>query len=389
MATIIYGANLPVWMQPATGDANLCFTAQDYRSVISAMYPQGGVLNAGDFTVQQHGSGDNTVDITSGTAIVAGTTVTHQGSYLVWNASTQNLQPPTPPTTNPRLDAVVLSIEDGQVTGTHNYRWILQVVSGAEASTPVLPTLPASSILLAVISRTPGVTNLLAAAINVATPRADNLGIARFPAGGFAPDLNSTAYNGELTTAVPPGGFYAATLNNPAAPQQAIIFSGVSDANNKVQLAVSLENPPRMYVRSQTSGTWNAWVPLPTQPTGSFATSALAVATHADGVLAIAPALAGIVSVSGDTYTVIRAGWFSLVAAANIAGNISFGTSLIINGAYTLRASYMYDWSSVSRSQINWDGMLLAGNTLKVNVHNNDASTRTFTRYCWLNYNGG
>jgi hypothetical protein len=351
------------------------------------MFPTGGVTNDTDFKVTQHGLGDNTVDVAAGTAAVAGTSVAHQGSYLVYSAATVTVQPPTPPAANPRIDIVVLGVEDGQVTGTHQYRWFIQVIAGAEAGTPVVPATPANCLLLATIARQVGVSNILTGApiVNVAS-RANRGGMASYPPGGAAPDLNLINANGLYWSNVAGA---ATTLNMPAGAGQCVVHAAVADSNNQVQSAFELASPVREWLRAKVAGAWNAWVQVPAQPQGSFGTSAIGpVAAHADANLALAPAIAGIVSLAGDTYTVIRPGMFSILAAMNIAGNISSGVKLVINGAQTLVRMYDYDWTIASRSQIEWQGMLVANNTIKVNAHNNDVSARTFTGYCWLNYMG-
>jgi hypothetical protein len=386
-ASIIYGASTPVWMQPAVGDANLCFTAQDYRFALAMMFPFPGVINSGDFNVSQHGSGDNTIDIAAGVAAIAGTSVTHQGNYLVYNAGTQNLQPPTPPVANPRIDAIVLSIEDGQITGTHQYRWALQTISGAESSSPAVPALPASSILLALIARRPGVVNLLSADITPCVARASNGGVARYPAGGFVPDLNGIVADGVITTAVPANGF-SAVANVPSGAGPCIIISGVSDSNNQIQVAVEMANPPRMWMRAKVAGSWLPWMQLPQQPSGTFATSSLAVGTKADGVLAIAPVIPGVVSVASDTYTVLRAGLFHVVASATISGNVPCGAKILVNGIQ-FYGNYDLDPSNISRAFVAWSGVLAVNNTIKVQVRNQDTISHTFTRACWLSYVGG
>src|SRR5262245_49771994 len=119
----VYISGNPLFMQPAPGDTQICYTAQDYRFMLSMIYPIGGTIKDGDFKVTQNGNGDNTVNVAPGVAIIPGTTVTRQGSYFVQNPATVNIQPPTPPVANQRYDLVTIGVEDGQVTATHQYRW--------------------------------------------------------------------------------------------------------------------------------------------------------------------------------------------------------------------------------------------------------------------------
>jgi microcystin-dependent protein len=171
---IIYGTTQPIWMQPATGDPDICYAAQDYRYLLQILFPAGGVAKDGDCLVTQHINGDNTVVVTAGGAIVPGTSVNYQGNYMVLNPADIIIQPPGAPANQLRYDAVVMGIEDGQVTANHEYRWFVQVVSGAENADPVPPTLANDTLLLALIVRRPGVPNILNADIRQVAPVADS-----------------------------------------------------------------------------------------------------------------------------------------------------------------------------------------------------------------------
>lgn len=375
----VAGDTKPLWLQPAVGDPDICYTAQDYRMALTMTYPVAGIIRDGSFAVTQNGNGDNTVNVAAGLAVIAGSSITSQGNYFVSNTSTKNIQPPTAPVSNPRIDAVVLGIEDGQITSTHNYRWYIQVVAGAEASTPVLPTLPSDSLLLATISRTVGVSTILTAAISIKTARANPLGLSAFPNSN---DMNQVNSSGSYLCASVNG-----VVNGPGV--DCLVNVQYSSALNQTQTAVELTSgAPRVWVRAMAGGTWSSWTQLPAMPSGSSAYSALAVANAADGVLAIAPALPGICTVSGDTYTVTRAGVFNISAGANIAGNISHASRLIVDGQ-TIVDNYDYTWEAQSRSLVTWCGYLVAGKTMRLNVHNASGATRTFNRQCWLSYQGG
>jgi len=380
---VIYGNTMPLWLQPAPGDPALCYTAQDYRFMLSMMYPVAGVMHDGDFAVTQHGLGDNTVDVAGGSAVLPGGTVTHQGNYFVYSPDQKNIQPPTPPTTNPRYDCVILGIGDGQVTGTHQYRWYIQVVSGAEAAAPVLPAIPSDAILLATINRKVGVANILTADITSRIPRAAGGPQAADPPSN---DLNNVAMSGtyRATTTAP------ATVNGPGV--DSIVFSGYSDTNTQVQMAIELASSstvaPRAWLRAKVGGAWGTWLQIPAMPVGSKASSAIAIAASATQPMTIAPALTGICSVAGDTYTATRAGVFSLSIASAISGNINHALQIIVGGM-TFHANYDLDWSSNSKARLSWQGFLNQGETLRAYIRNNTTASRTITRYSWLTYMGG
>ncbi len=375
----VIGDTKPIWLQPALGDPDLCYTAQDYRMALTMIYPIPGIIRDGSFAVSQNGNGDNTVNIASGLAAVPGTTITAQGNYFVYNPATKNIQPPTPPVSNNRLDAIVLGIEDGQITSTHNYRWYIQVVPGTESATPVLPALPSDSLLLAQILRKPATPTILTTDVTMKVGHASPLGLAAFAP---ASDLNQIVASGTyLCTSSP------ATANSPGI--DSIVYVGISDLRTQTQIAVELTSAsPRMFVRSMWGGTWSSWVQMPAYPSGSSAYSALAVANAADGVLAIAPAIPGVCTLSGDTYTVTRAGQFAVTAGTSIAGNLAHAARIIVDGQ-TVVKNYEYNWDAISRTLITWVGFLAVGKTIRVNVHNTSGATRTFNRQCWLSYTGG
>src|SRR5262252_5837058 len=80
-------------MQPASGDADIIYTARDMRetftsvlqSVTGAALSQ-GVCSASDFTPAQRSAGANfSVDVGPGRGFVIGDDVTNQGVYHIWH----------------------------------------------------------------------------------------------------------------------------------------------------------------------------------------------------------------------------------------------------------------------------------------------------------------
>jgi len=155
---ITHGDIVPLWMQPATGDPEICYGATDYRTVISSIFTTPGVITLNDWKVTADGS--SILNIGVGTAVVAGTTATEQHSYLCRNAEPKTIQPPGPPSAANRYDLIVLTAHDGQVLLDSLYEWQVQCLSGAESATPVVPTLPNDSIPLAIVLRKPAAANI-------------------------------------------------------------------------------------------------------------------------------------------------------------------------------------------------------------------------------------
>lgn len=157
-APITHGDIVPLWMQPAVGDPDVCYGATDYRTLISSIFTTPGVITLADWAVTATGS--SILNIGTGTAVVAGNTATEQHSYLCRNAMVKTIQPPGPPSAANRYDLIYLTAHDGQVLLDHLYEWQVGCLSGAESASPVIPTLPKDSIALAAALRKPAAANI-------------------------------------------------------------------------------------------------------------------------------------------------------------------------------------------------------------------------------------
>lgn len=139
----------PLLLEAVSGDPKITYGAQDFRNIISAIAPNNGVVLAGDLQVQQRQAGANmSVDVALGTAIVKGTSVTYQGTYILRSTSTSNVPIAASDPSNPRIDIIVAQVHDKQADGGSSYGWTLTAVAGTPAASPVAPPVPASSLLL-------------------------------------------------------------------------------------------------------------------------------------------------------------------------------------------------------------------------------------------------
>lgn len=157
---------LPLWMQAATGDTAITYGAQDFRLMVSALAARAGTVLAGDLAVTQRGAGANmSVDVAAGRAIIPGTTIANEGSYIVRSDATYNVTLAAASTANPRIDLIVAQVLNKQVDGGSTYGWTLKSVTGTPAASPVAPSLPASSLLLAQVSVATNATSVVTANI--------------------------------------------------------------------------------------------------------------------------------------------------------------------------------------------------------------------------------
>ena len=127
--------------------------AEDVRRAFDVFIGPGneGIVAAGDLNVTETGTPAMSVDIAGGRAIIQGTEGTYQGPYIVENRGSATVTVTAANVSNPRIDLVVAKIEDQAYSGAVN-AWALAVVAGTPAASPVAPSMPANSILLATVS---------------------------------------------------------------------------------------------------------------------------------------------------------------------------------------------------------------------------------------------
>lgn len=188
----------PLWMQ------NLSYTAAEDRDAFAAL-TTAGVVAVPDLKVSQRGAGPNmSVDVAGGAAVITGTDAAGQGNYLCRSDAVTNVGLASSPASGQsRIDLIVATIRDAAVTGSNN-DWILQAVTGtASAGTPAVPTLPASSLLLAQVTVNGLVTSILNADI------ADKRVLAGSPIGVAADLTVPPAIDGQVV-GTPAGHVYVA-----------------------------------------------------------------------------------------------------------------------------------------------------------------------------------
>lgn len=118
----------------------------------------------GALKVTQSGSPAMSVDVAAGTCLVPGSEGSKQGQYTVVNDAAVTLTVTAASPTLPRIDLVVMQIQDQQYSGASNQA-LLAVIAGTPASSPVPPTQPADSIILAQVAVGANVTQILNANI--------------------------------------------------------------------------------------------------------------------------------------------------------------------------------------------------------------------------------
>lgn len=160
--------------------------AEDVRRWVHALAGGAtGVVNAGDLLVSQNGTPNMSVNVAQGRAYIAGSESSFQGVYFVENRGTVNLSITAADATNPRIDLVVLKVEDSTYSGATDAA-SLAVVTGTAAASPAEPSAPANSVVLARVDVAALETTILTADL---TDRRGNLATSL---GGVRPVTSST-----------------------------------------------------------------------------------------------------------------------------------------------------------------------------------------------------
>ena len=154
----------PSWLQ------NGSHPAENDRLSTQALYATTGIIGSSSLAVTQNSPAGMSVIVASGWAAIVGTTQANMGTYVAFNDANNVLTVTTANPTNPRIDRVVVTIQDAYYTGAFN-DVIFQVIAGTPAGSPTAPATPANSISLATIAVGAGVTSILNA--NITDTRVD------------------------------------------------------------------------------------------------------------------------------------------------------------------------------------------------------------------------
>ena len=197
----------PSWLQ------NGSHPAENDRLTTQAIWKTTGIINATDLQITQNGGGNMSVNVSSGYAAIVGTTQTNMGTYMCYNDASTNLTISTSSPSNPRIDLVVVTINDAYYTGTLN-NVSFQVIAGTPAASPTVPATPANSLALGQIAVGTSVTSILTANIT-------NYGT-----------LATSSFGNVSTTGTQ-------TLTNKSLSDSTTFFVDVTDATKKLNIDVT------------------------------------------------------------------------------------------------------------------------------------------------------
>lgn len=137
--------NPPAWLQQGT------YPARTDRLVTASLVATSGRCSSSDLIVTQSATPGMRVTVSAGSAWILGTSVSYQGAYNIVNDGAIDVTIAASSTLNPRKDLIIARVQDAAISGAVNLGSI-EVVTGTAAASPVLPTQPSNSIVLAVVT---------------------------------------------------------------------------------------------------------------------------------------------------------------------------------------------------------------------------------------------
>ena len=137
----------PSWLQNGSHPAE-----NDRLTTTGILWKSQGVADDGAMVVSQSGTPAMTVSVAAGHALIAGTQTSNQGFYIAYNDAATTVAIATASPTLPRLDRIVVTVQDSYYGGTANNQVIFQALTGTPNASPVAPAVPDNSISLAIIA---------------------------------------------------------------------------------------------------------------------------------------------------------------------------------------------------------------------------------------------
>jgi len=328
--------NPPSWLQNGSHTAE-----NDRLTATGILFATAGIGYAPALQVTPTSTPSMAVQIAAGHAVIAGSQTSTQGLYIAYNDASTTVSVATANPTNPRIDIVCAVVQDAFYGGTANNQVIFQVVTGTPATSPVAPSAPANSLLLAQIAIPAGATSITSGNIT------DKRVITQFS------DSQFTALNTSADTIVVNGATSqtgkAIRVNNATGAQTfAVSPSGtLTFSDGSTQITAATYNP-NLTVNAQTgSYTVNVTDAQKLITVTSSSSSTITIASNATQALPV-----------GTTVNFARYGSGAVVfAGASSPNPVTIVSTAATASAPTLRAQY----SMCSAVQVSTDNWIITG----------------------------
>lgn len=197
---------------------------------MQAIYATSGIIGTSSFAITQAASPSMAVQSAVGWGAIVGNFTTNMGVYQFYNDAAVQLTVTTANPSNPRIDKVVVTIQDAYYTGASN-TVTFQVIAGTPAVSPVTPSTPVNSLSLATIAVAAGATsitnaNITDTRVNVTT---------NLPVG----DLTEVAAGTGITVTSGTGPIPSVALTTPVAVANGGTGVATSTGTGSVVLSIS------------------------------------------------------------------------------------------------------------------------------------------------------
>lgn len=156
----------PSWQQQSS------HPAENDRLTTQATWSSSGIARTNDLKVTQSPTPGMSAVVAAGWGIILGNYQANMGVYVAYNDADYTVTVTGSNPTNPRIDRVVMTINDAYYSGSTNDVTI-GVIAGTAAASPVAPATPTNSISLATIAVAAGATTIVNANITDTRTRAD------------------------------------------------------------------------------------------------------------------------------------------------------------------------------------------------------------------------
>jgi hypothetical protein len=144
----------PSWLQ------NGSHPAENDRLTMQGIIATTGIIGSSSLAVSQASTPGMAVQVAAGWGAIVGSLTTNMGVYQFYNDAATQLSVTAANPTNPRIDRVVVTVNDSYYSGATN-NVTFAVIAGTPAASPTPPVTPPNSIALAAINVAAGATSIL------------------------------------------------------------------------------------------------------------------------------------------------------------------------------------------------------------------------------------